>query len=230
MTYRRRHRWLRRLALGLAFAAVVAGGRVSAAAAKPDEGGGTGSRYVSTQGWSGLVDESGIPLSAGIPSGDEQYVQATPSGDELAFRSAIASQDPYLTDVYVRQGESLGGPDGAGNTLSSGILGVTTESPQPAAVFIPGVTDFPKVAVTSAPTRPDDRADRFTGAEQSPVIRPDDRADRFAHSDVAAQAEPAGSGWNVEWNEALSVGVGALVLVLAFGLGVGYLRRPRIAL
>ena len=40
----------------------------------------------------------------------------------------------------------------------------------------------------------------------------------------------ASSGWNIEWNEALSVGIGALVLVLALGLGLGYLRRPKLAL
>lgn len=89
MTYRRRHRWLRRLALGLAFAAFA-----SPAAAKFDEG------------------------------------------------ARQATTDPYLTDVFVRQGESLGGPDGAAQTGSA------------AQVFIPGVTDFPKpiaIAVAGEP-------------------------------------------------------------------------------
>jgi len=89
MTYRRRHRWLRRLALGLAFAAFA-----SPAAAKLDEG------------------------------------------------QRQATTDPYLTDVFVRQGESLGGPDGAAQTGSA------------AQVSIPGVTDFPKpiaVAVAGEP-------------------------------------------------------------------------------
>jgi hypothetical protein len=229
MTYRRRQRWLRRLALGFAFATALFAGKVTPAAAVVDEGG-SGTRIVSAGGWSGVVDaDTGIPLSAGIPQGDEQYVsseatqvipylsqgiltqeqanalQAAPSGDEVAFSNAIASQ--------------------------------------PAEVFIPGVTDFPKPTVTA--TRPDDRADRFTGVEQPPVIsylsqgmgangevgaRPDNRADRFAHSDVASRPELASSGWNIEWNEALSVGIGALVLVLALGLGLGYLRRPRLAL
>jgi len=66
MTYRRRHRWLRRLALGLAFAAFA-----SPAAAKFDEGG------------------------------------------------RQAATDPYLTDVFVRQVESLGGPDGTNAGLSA---------------------------------------------------------------------------------------------------------------
>ena len=38
MSYRRRHRWFRRLALGLAFASVMLAGSASVAAAKVDEG------------------------------------------------------------------------------------------------------------------------------------------------------------------------------------------------
>jgi hypothetical protein len=260
MKYRRRQRWLRRFAFGLAFATVAVGGRVAPAFAKPDEGG-TGGRYVSTAGWSGPVDENGIPLSAGMPSSDDQFIQvipylshgvvtqaqasalAAPSGDELAFRNTIASQDPYLTDINVRQGESLGGPDGG--TMSFGILGEMVKSRQPAAPYVPGVTDFPQAAAIATPTRPDDRADRFTGVQQPPVIsylshgmgtdgevgaRPDNRADRFAHSDVPTQTSVSSSGWNIEWNEALTFGIGGLVLLLALGLGLGYLRRPRLAL
>jgi hypothetical protein len=299
MKYRRRQRWLRRLALGLAFATVVVGGRVSPAFAKPDEGG-AATRYASTEGWSGPVDENGIPVSAGIPT-EEQTIQvipylshgmlteadasqaaaeaihdpyltdvfvrqgeslggpdgseaataralqsqAVPSGDEVAFSNAIASQDPYLTDVFqrpgFRPGDSVSGPDG----MSLETRGELLESRQAPEPFIPGVTDFPRPTVAAASTRPDDRADRVTGTHQPPVIsylsqgmgadgevgaRPDNRADRFAHSDVASRPELASDGWNVEWNEAMSVGIGALVLVLALGLGLGYLRRPRLAL
>jgi hypothetical protein len=265
MKYRRRQRWLRRLALGLAFATVVVGGRVSPAFAKPDDGS-AGVRYASTEGWSGPVDENGIPTSAGIPTEDQSmqvipylshgiltqadasqaaaeaihdpYLtdvfvrqgeslggpdgseaatakalqsQAVPSGDELYIRNAIASRDPYLTDVFqrpgFRPGDSPSGPDG----LSMELRGELLESRQAPEPFIPGVTDFPKPTVTATATRPDNRADRF------------------AHSDVAARPELASSGWNVEWNEVMSVGIGALVLVLALGLGFGYLRRPRLA-
>ena len=38
MSYRRRHRWFRRMALGLAFASVMFAGRASVAAAKIDPG------------------------------------------------------------------------------------------------------------------------------------------------------------------------------------------------
>ena len=69
MSYRRRHRWFRRMALGLAFATVVFAGRVSVAAAKFDEG----------------------------------------ANSKVA---ASTASDPYLTDVFVRPGESIGAPDG----------------------------------------------------------------------------------------------------------------------
>ena len=51
MSYRRRHRWFRRMALGLAFASVMFAGRASVAAAKIDPGT-DGSRYVVAGGWS----------------------------------------------------------------------------------------------------------------------------------------------------------------------------------
>jgi hypothetical protein len=72
------------MALGLAFAAVAA----APAAAKP---GGT----VTAGGWTGTVNAHGVPLSAGIPTGNEPFLV-----------------DPYLTDAVARQGEALTGPDG----------------------------------------------------------------------------------------------------------------------
>ncbi|HUH15629.1 MAG TPA: hypothetical protein VML35_07080 [Gaiellaceae bacterium] len=82
MTYRRRHRWLRRLALGLAFAAFA-----SPAAAKFDEGG-NGNRYVTAGGWSGLVDpDTGVPLSAGIGA---DLATGTPiHGEDVASKAAV---------------------------------------------------------------------------------------------------------------------------------------------
>jgi hypothetical protein len=123
MSYPKKHRWFRRMALGLAFASVMFVGRASVAPAKIDPGT-QGSGLVTAGGWSGMVDlESGIPLSAGIPLGDEEFidgqaVEVIPylshgilTQDE-ADATAQAGDDPYLTDVYVRPGESLGGPDG----------------------------------------------------------------------------------------------------------------------
>jgi hypothetical protein len=214
MTYRRRHRWLRRLALGLAFATFAA-----PAAAKLDEGGG-GSSVVTAGGWTGMVDtETGIPLSAGIPQGDEAFIPG------VTFPKAAVVEQPQVISY-----------------LSHGL---TAESVASQQLNHRQIETLATENGRSAPVRPDDRADRFTGIEQPLVInylshgmtaddvvgaRPDDKADRFAHSDVAPQPELASGGWNVEWNEAFTVGIGALVLMVALGLGLSYLRRPRLTL
>jgi hypothetical protein len=315
MSYRRRHRWFRRMALGLAFASVMFAGRASVAAAKNDPGT-DGSRYVAAGGWSGMVDlKSGIPLSAGIPRGDEQFIDEQ-SVDVIPYLShgiltqedadAVSAQaihDPYLTDVFVRPGESLGGPDGDAIAFANALKsqqptvipylsqGLLTQADANAAAaravhdpypttsrqgdvfgpdgdeiafanaivaaadslhdpltaeeslatsepFVPGVTDFPKTAsqtaqeslATSEPFVPG-VTDFPKTASQTAALRPDDRADRFAHSDVLPKPQmvSSDSGSTVEWNEALMVGIGALVLVLGLGLAIGYLRRPRLA-
>lgn len=158
MSYRRRHRWFRRMALGLAFSVAVVAGRASVAAAKIDEG---------------------------------------------QSRSYYVSPADPLTDVFVRPGEALGGPDGgAAASELPGIAAVQYESRQ----ILGEAVKSPQVA----------------------AVRPDDLADRFAHSDAVPRPELASSGSTVEWNEALTVGIGALVLTLGLGLAVGYLRRPRL--
>jgi hypothetical protein len=212
MMYRRRQRWLRRLALGFAVATALFAGKVSVAWAVVDEG---------------------------------EPIQVIPYLSHGMLTQADASQavaetihDPYLTDVFVRQGESLGGPDGDQVAFANAIK----SQPAPSGDELAFAN---AIGSQETATRPDDRADRFTGLQQPPVIsylshgmaadgevgaRPDNRADRFAHSDVTPQPELSSNGWNVEWNEALSFGIGGLVLVLALGLGIGYLRRPRLAL
>lgn len=252
MSYRRRHRWFRRLTLGLAFAFIAFAGGASVAYAQLDEGGSGGSTQV-------------IPyLSHGILT--------------EADRNAAAAEtihDPYLTDVFARPGEAAAGPDGRSVQewtvvpyLSQGILsagqrdaaaveaihdrpvmsgastrpsgdeiaiknaiadrallaqavsgpyslsreqlGEAAKSAQ-AQQFVPGVTDFPKVQV------------------DVPAVRPDDARNRFSHLDVAQQPELASSGSTVEWNDALTMGIGGLVLAIGLGLALGYLRRPRLA-
>ena len=99
MKFRRRQSWFRRLAFGLAFASVAFAGATTAAQAEPEDTA-LGWSYATAGGWSGQVDtDSGIPLSAGI------------SEPTLAIPGEPAS-DPYLTDLFVRQGEGQGGPDG----------------------------------------------------------------------------------------------------------------------
>lgn len=137
MSYRRRHRWFRRMALGLAFASVLVAGRASVAAAKISE--------------------------------------------DASRSYYVAAADPYLSDVFVRPGESLGGPDGVASAL------------------------------------------------QAAGARPDDLANRFAHSEIVSQPQPANSSSTIEWGSALTVGIGAFVLVLGLGLAVGYIRGPRLA-
>lgn len=251
MTYRRRYRWFRRFALGLAFATFAA-----PAAAKLDEGA-TGTRYVTAGGWSGYVDsETGVPVSAGIPDGDEPMSdQATEVVSYLsqgilteadqAAAAAEAIHDPYLTDVFVRPGESLGGPDGTA-LHSQSVLGEAVKSrqaPEPQLLSHRQMETLATENGRSAAVRPDDRADRFTGLEQPQVIsylsqgmaadgevgaRPDNKADRFAHSDVVSSSERASSR-SVEWNDGIPVAIGIVVLALALGLGLGFVKRPRLA-
>jgi hypothetical protein len=84
----------------------------------------------------------------------------------------------------------------------------------------------------SALIRPDDRPARFTVGQQlllvSAAVRPDDRAERFAISNGATPATSS-SDSSVSWDGALTLGLVSLVLVVALGLGIGYVRRPRIA-
>ena len=114
MSYPKRHPWFGRMVFGLALASVLFAGRASFVAAKTDPVSG----YVKAGGWSGMVDlDSGIPLSAGIPKGDEQFLdmqslEVIPYLSHGILTQAEADDDPYLTDVNVRPGESLGGPDG----------------------------------------------------------------------------------------------------------------------
>ena len=129
MSYPSKHRWFGRIALGLALASVMFVGRASGSQARVDPGSGCSS-YVKAGGWSGMVDrESGIPCSAGIPSGDdeligERAVKVIPylshgiltqeEADAAAVRAIhkAVEGDPFLSEINVRPGESLGGPDG----------------------------------------------------------------------------------------------------------------------
>ena len=232
MTYRRRHRWLRRLALGLAFATFVA-----PAAARPVDESGAGPGVVTAGGSTIEV----IPyLSHGVLTEADQ-----------AAAAAEAIHDPYLTDLFVRPGESLGRPDGDAiafknaletraaaeaeaihdpysTDVSPSILGEMVKSPRTTEPFIPGVTDFPKPTVVEEP-QVVNYLSHGMAADGEVGARPDNRADRFAHSDVASRTELTSNGSSTDWNPVLTLGIGAVVLALALGLGSGYIKRPRLA-
>ena len=90
MSYRKRTRWLRRLALGLAFAAIA-----SPAQARPIDDGANqrGAIYVSAGGWSGLVDaKTGVPVSAGLT--DELTAPAVRPDDKAERFSAGSASPP----------------------------------------------------------------------------------------------------------------------------------------
>lgn len=88
MKYRRRQRWLRRLAFGLALTAVVAAGGVAPAYAKPDAGV-DGTRYVTGQGGNQVIPY----LSHGILTQEQaDALYAGPSSDEIAFANATTVQ------------------------------------------------------------------------------------------------------------------------------------------
>ena len=109
MKYRRRQRWLRRVALGLAFATVAVAGEAAPASAKFDDGGGGfGSRYVSTRGWSGPVDpETGIPLSAGIPDPNAPVAEPFVPGVTDFPRSVARQPQPAADDTTFEWGDGV---------------------------------------------------------------------------------------------------------------------------
>jgi hypothetical protein len=200
MSFRRKHRWLRRLALGFALATAVAAGNASFAFAKVDEGAGD-ARYVSTPGWSGLVDnESGIPLSAGIPEGDEPFIAGAPQMPAL-----LAAKDR----IEAMAAAEAGTVDGSEALLAKDRIEATVVQPEPEVAYL-------------SQRQLEELASR-------PSPRPDDVADRFAHSDVAPQPRLSTvDEWTFERGDAVMLLIGGTILVLGLGLALGYVSRPRI--
>ena len=242
---RRRTRWFRRLAAGLAFATLAA-----PAAAKNDEGGaqaGAGQQVISY-------------LSHGMTDADAQAVNGNYEAmthrqlEQLAASRAIGNGDA-LTH---RQVEEL-----AAKEATTFVQGVT-DFPKAVEVQAPKVINYLSHGMTAAdaldprtgiplsagipvPGDPLVKMDNLGTFGDSPeqvspsilgelvksrpqaVIRPDDRADRFAHSNVQAPATVTDDGYGVSWDGALTFGIGAIVLALALALGFGLVRRPKIA-
>lgn len=103
MSNRSKHRRLRRLALGLALASIAFASCVSVAAAMRSEAG--DGQAALPRGEHQPIDWRTVEVIPYLSHG-----MFTPTNVKAA---AIGpTQDPFLTDVYVRPGESLGGPDG----------------------------------------------------------------------------------------------------------------------
>jgi hypothetical protein len=183
MTYRRRHRWLRRLALGFAFAAFA-----SPAAAKVDDVG-SGSSYVQAGGWSGLVDTAtGVPLSAGLVPAAETEITVIPylSHGVLGEASkSVVAAEPFVPGV--------------------------TDFPKSvvaAEPFVPGVTDFPTPTAPRVSTPRDGHLDRFA-IEQPRVAGQPSRATSSAREWNDSLALAIGGG-ALALALALGLGIGYL--------------------
>lgn len=140
MSYRRRHRWFRRMALGLAFATAALVGNVSLAEAKYDQGG-TPSQQVAAA--EAIHDRPVVSSGSSVPS-----------GDEIAIANAIAERELSAAERI--------------QDLSQQLRGEAIEAAQTAETFVQGVTDFPRVQVDSTAVRPDDVADRFAHSDVTP--------------------------------------------------------------
>lgn len=93
----------------------------------------------------------------------------------------------------------------------------------------PYLTDIPSRPLVVDATGPDGTSLTTPGDAVATPVRPDDRAERFTVSggEVAVVAD---NGSAVDWDNGLTIGLGALALALALGIAVALLRRPRIAL
>jgi hypothetical protein len=242
------------MVLGLAFSVAVFAGRTSVAAAKFDEGAGT--RYVSAGGWSGEVDmESGIPVSAGIPEGDEQFID--PQGVTvipylshgiLSEADAQAAAAEAIHDPFVWLGEPQGGRTVLGESVKSAPLNrverALQENPQVIPYLSHGVlteSDAQALAAEAIAdpnlTRLDDRQVPVDGdqvalqnaVESQQFVPGVTDFPTTPQTDTPAVVASSSDGSTVEWNEALTAGIGAFVIILGLGLAFGYLKRPRLA-
>jgi hypothetical protein len=256
--FRRRTRWFRRLAAGLAFAAIAA-----PAAAKVDEGGNAAAApqvipYLShgmTSADAAVVGNADalthrqleeLAASRAIGNSDAMTHRQL---EELAASRAIGNSDAMTH----RQLEELAASRAIGNSdamTHRQLDGIATAH---ATRFVPGVTDFPKAVTVEAPKVVNYLSHGMTAADAAALangfssqvspaiqgelvksrpaatIRPDDRADRFAISDTGSPATATDGGSGISWDGALTAGIGTLVLFLALGLGFAYTRRPRVA-
>jgi hypothetical protein len=91
----------------------------------------------------------------------------------------------------------------------------------------PYLTDIPSRPATAV-SGPDGTV-VSTSSEVIVAVRPDDRAERFTVTG-GVPAATADDGFAVDWENGVTIGLGALAIALALGFAVAYMRRPRIAL
>jgi hypothetical protein len=243
---RRRTRWFRRLAAGLAFATLAA-----PAAAKNDEGGaqaGAGQKVISY-------------LSHGMTAADAQVVNGDFEAmthrqlEELAASRPIGNGDALthlqMEELATAQAETFvqGVTDFPKavevqapkviNYLSHGLTAADALDPRtgiPLSAGIPVAGDQ-YVNADSLGTYGDEPGQvsqailgELVKSKPQAIVRPDDRADRFTISQAGPErlaASTTDSGFS--WNDGVTIGIGALVLVLALALGFGLVRRPKVA-
>src|SRR6186997_1907381 len=138
MSYSRRHRWIPRLALGLAVASVMFVGRASVAAAKVDEGTNAAQQFQVIPYLShGILTKADADVAAAAAQPQKPrlnpHISLWMARDYSAFQHA--QQTPYMS-------------------LGMDTYGDSRELPEP---FVDD-----KVNV---PVRPDDLADRFTRSD-----------------------------------------------------------------
>jgi hypothetical protein len=242
---RRRTRWFRRFAAGLAFATLAA-----PAAAKIDEGGaqtGAGTQVIS------YLSHGMTAADAQLANGDVEAMthrqleqlaasRAIGNGDALTQRQmeelATAQAETFVQGVTdFPQAVEVQAPKVI-NYLSQGLTAKDALDPRsgiPLSAGIPVAGD-PLVKMDDLGTSgdaPEQVSASILGelvkSKPQAAVRPDDRADRFAHSDVTETPATANTDSGISWDGALTFGIGAIVLVLALALGFGLVRRPKIA-
>jgi hypothetical protein len=172
-------------------------------------------------------------LSQGMTAADVAPL-VYPDAFERAVQSlAPASPPPVYPDAFERAVQSLApvSPPVI-SYLSHGMTAADALDPRsglPLSAGIPVAGD-PFIADVAETTYTVELGRSWYLVTDPAPARPDDRVDRFVVGD-GTPAAPAstGDGVTLDWENGLTIGIGALAFALALGLGVAYMRRPRIA-
>jgi hypothetical protein len=141
---------------------------------------------------------------------------------------AVESQPPVIS--YLSHGMTAADVEPPViNYLSQGMTAADALDPRTGIPLSAGIPVQGDPFIADAPAYTVELGRSWYLATDTTPVRPDDRADRFVVGDGTPAAPVTdGDGFTVDWESGLPIGVGALALVLALGLAVTYLRRPRI--